>query len=194
MPSDIPGFDEFKGDRLVHSSQFTAPRKNAKGKKVVVVGCCNSGHDIARDYHDHGYEVTMVQRSSTLVLTSENFHDVSMKGLYAEDGVLFSASMLRNMLISFHPHQPPVEDADILNMSISNPVAKHLHIANTHEMMRRDSALLRGLTAAGFAIDSGPDGSGLMMKYLSRGGGYYIDTGASQLIADKKIQIKQGQG
>lgn len=194
MPSDIPGFDEFKGDRLVHSSQFTAPRKNAKGKKVVVVGCCNSGHDIARDYHDHGYEVTMVQRSSTLVLTSENFHDVSMKGLYAEDGVLFSASMLRKMLIFFHPCQPPVEDADILNMSISNPVAKHLHIANTHEMMRRDSALLRGLTAAGFAIDSGPDGSGLMMKYLSRGGGYYIDTGASQLIADKKIQIKQGQG
>lgn len=77
-------------------------------------------------------------------------------------------------------------------MSISNPVAKCLQIATTTEIMRRDSTLLQGLSAAGFAIDSGPDGSGLMMKYLSRGGGYYIDTGASQLIADKKIKIKQG--
>ena len=31
------------------------------------------------------------------------------------------------------------------------------------------------------------------MKYFQRGGGYYIDVGASQLIADGKIKIKQGQ-
>lgn len=31
------------------------------------------------------------------------------------------------------------------------------------------------------------------MKYMSRGGGYYIDVGTSQLIADKKIKIAQGQ-
>ena len=59
--------------------------------------------------------------------------------------------------------------------------------------MNRDGVLLRGLTAAGFSVDSGPDGAGLYMKYLSRGGGYYIDVGTSKLIADKKIKIKQGQ-
>lgn len=59
--------------------------------------------------------------------------------------------------------------------------------------MQRDGPLLNGLVAAGFAVDSGPDGSGLFMKYLSRGGGYYIDVGTSQLIADKKIKVKQGQ-
>lgn len=78
-------------------------------------------------------------------------------------------------------------------MSIPNPVAKRLQTEATQEIMQRDAALLRGLTAAGFAIDSGPDGSGLFMKYLSRGGGYYIDVGASQLVADGKIKIKQGQ-
>lgn len=78
-------------------------------------------------------------------------------------------------------------------MSVPNPVAKRLQIEATQEIMQRDAALLRGLTAAGFAIDSGPDGSGLWMKFLSRGGGYYIDQGASQLIADGKIKIKQGQ-
>ena len=31
------------------------------------------------------------------------------------------------------------------------------------------------------------------MKYFQRGGGYYIDVGASQLIIDGKIKIKQGQ-
>lgn len=87
LPSHITGIDGFSGDRLLHSSKFSEPSKNAKGKKAVIVGSCNSGHDIAKDYYDHGYSVTMIQRSSTLVLTSETLIKVTMKGLYAEDGV-----------------------------------------------------------------------------------------------------------
>ena len=87
FPSHIKGLNDFKGDRLVHSSQFTGPRSDAKGKKAVVVGCCNSGHDIAQDYHEHGYDITMVQRSSTLVATSQSLIDVEMQGVYSEDGV-----------------------------------------------------------------------------------------------------------
>ena len=175
MPPNIEGIDSFQGDRLVHSSKFSEPAQNAKGKKAVVIGCCNSGHDIARDYYEHGYDVTIVQRSTTMVVTSETLMDVTMKGLYDEDG-------------------PPVEDADILNLSIPNPIAKRLHTEATQEMIRRDSSLLKGLTDAGFAVDSGPDGAGLFMKYLSRGGGYYIDVGTSRLIADRKIKVKQGHG
>ena len=63
----------------------------------------------------------------------------------------------------------------------------------TREMTRRDAPLLSGLAAAGFSLDNGPDGSGLWMKYLHRGGGYYIDVGTSQLVVDGKIKIKQGQ-
>ena len=99
LPSDIAGIDGFEGDRLIHSSQFTKPKENAKERKAVVVGCCNSGHDIARDYHDHGYDVTMVQRSSTLVVTCQTLMDVTMAGLYAEDGVTFSALTLPSTLI-----------------------------------------------------------------------------------------------
>ena len=43
LPSDIAGMDDFKGDRLIHSAYFTQPDKSAKGKKAIVVGCCNSG-------------------------------------------------------------------------------------------------------------------------------------------------------
>ena len=59
--------------------------------------------------------------------------------------------------------------------------------------MRRDSNLLQSLTATGFPIASDPRHSGLMVKYFSPGGGYYIDTGASQLIADKKVKTRQGK-
>jgi len=90
--------------------------------------------------------------------------------------------------------QPPIDDADLMNHSVPNPVAKLVHIEANQECMRLDEPLLRGLKAAGFALDSGPDGAGLWMKYLHRGGGYYIDVGASQMIADGKIKIKQGQG
>lgn len=95
FPSYIKGLDDFKGDRLVHSSQFTGPEANAKGKKAVIVGCCNSAHDIAQDYYEHGYDVTMVQRSSTLVVTCDSLIDVDMKGVYSEDGVSTRATGTR---------------------------------------------------------------------------------------------------
>lgn len=88
--------------------------------------------------------------------------------------------------------QPPTEDADLAFMSIPNPILKRLHIDATKEIARRDAKLLEGLSKAGFMLDTGPDDSGLFMKYFQRGGGYYIDVGASQLIVDGKIKMKQG--
>lgn len=66
MPS-IEGMDDFQSDRLCHSSQFRGAENIPHGqrKRTVVVCCCNSGHDIAQDFHEHGYDVTIVQRSST---------------------------------------------------------------------------------------------------------------------------------
>ena len=172
MPQ-IKGMDEFKGDRLCHSSQFKGANSNHNGKKAIVVGCCNSGHDIAQDFYEHGYDVTIVQRSSTYVLSSEQVLEVLLKGLYEEGG-------------------PPVEDADLLFMSIPNPMLKRMHVDATKEIRRRDADLISGLEKAGFKIDNGPDESGFFMKYFQRGGGYYIDVGCSQLIIDGKIKVKQG--
>lgn len=87
FPSDIQGLSDFKGDCLIHSTQFSKPLQSTKGKKAVVVGACNSGHDIAQEYYQHGYEVTMVQRSSTLVVQSQTLIDVMLKGLYSDQGV-----------------------------------------------------------------------------------------------------------
>ena len=58
------------------------------------------------------------------------------------------------------------------------------------EMKKRDADLYARLENAGFMLDFGVDGSGLFMKYLRRGSGYYIDVGASELVANGSIKLK----
>jgi hypothetical protein len=143
-----------------------------KGKRAIVVGCCNSGHDIAQDFYENGYSVTMVQRSSTFVVSAETNLE-QMGALYGEDG-------------------PPTHDADTIFHSIPNPVAKRINIDATRAQNKTDEKMLQGLEKAGFKLDKGPDDAGLWIKYLQRGGGYYLDVGCSQLIVDGKIKVKQG--
>ncbi|KAL8935106.1 MAG: hypothetical protein Q9216_005582 [Gyalolechia sp. 2 TL-2023] len=175
MPS-IKGMDTFKGGNLCHSSQFKGAQKVPEGqkKRAIVVGCCNSGHDIAQDFYEHGYDVSIVQRSSTYVMSSKAGLAVLLGGLYEEGG-------------------PETEDADLMFMSIPNPMLKRMHQDATAEISKRDAALHRGLDKAGFKVDDGPDDAGFFMKYFQRGGGYYIDVGCSQLIIDGKIKVKQGR-
>ncbi|KAI9894037.1 MAG: hypothetical protein M1814_004807 [Vezdaea aestivalis] len=173
IPSHIKGFDKFEGDVIVHSSKHKGAQKDGKGKNAIVVGCCNSGHDIAQDFYENGYEVTMVQRSSTSVMTSKSVMNYLLAPIYVEGG-------------------PPTEDADLIVMSFPNPVLAALHQTATKASNKDDKTLRDGLLAAGFALDDGPSSCGLFMKYFSRGGGYYIDVGCSQLIADRKITVKQG--
>lgn len=144
MP-DIEGISSFTGN-LCHSSQFQGAQslpEGSKKKKAVVVGSCNSGHDIAQNFYEHGYDVTMVQRSSTLVISSENGLGVLMAGLYEEGG-------------------PDTEDADLLFMSFPNSVIKRMHFDATNEIQKRDAGLLAGLEKAGFKLDKGPDETGII--------------------------------
>ena len=57
-------------------------------------------------------------------------------------------------------------------------------------MRERDEDFYDRLEAAGFELDWGDDGSGLFMKYLRRGSGYYIDVGASELVANGDDQAR----
>lgn len=171
----INGMDSFKGDRLCHSSEFTgAVPANSSSKKAIIVGSCNSAHDIAQDFCEKGYDVTMVQRSTTCVISSEAIVKIGLKGLYDETG-------------------PPTEDADLMLHGFPSEVLKAQQVGVTKLQAEHDSELLGGLERAGFRLDRGPSEAGLFMKYFQRGGGYYIDVGASQLIVNGKIKIKQGQ-
>ncbi len=61
-------------------------------------------------------------------------------------------------------------------------------------MREKDAEFYAGLEKAGFWLDWGDDGSGLFMKYLRRGSGYYIDVGASQLDHRRQDQAQSGIG
>ncbi|KAL5040804.1 hypothetical protein BDW71DRAFT_193057 [Aspergillus fruticulosus] len=175
---EFKGVEAFKGSRICHSSEFDGaadadPRRKSL-RKAVVVGSCNSAHDIAQDYYEKGYDVTMVQRSSTCVISSEAVVNIALKGLYEENG-------------------PPAHDSDIFLYSIPSEQFKAQQVKITALQNEHDRELLDGLEKAGFKVDKGPDDAGLLMKYWQRGGGYTIEVGAGRLIADGKIKVKQGQ-
>ncbi|KAG0152347.1 hypothetical protein CROQUDRAFT_719198 [Cronartium quercuum f. sp. fusiforme G11] len=167
-PTKLP-IESFTGT-LIHSSQF----KNAagwEGKQAVVIGACNSAHDLAAElWANNAASVTIVQRSSTYVMSSQHGIEVLLKGTYV-DG-------------------PSTADADLEFTSLPLNVVENIHSRSTVEIAKRDRPLLDSLTNVGFKLDPYP--GGLLMKFFRRGGGYYIDVGCSKLIADRQIKLKQG--
>jgi cation diffusion facilitator CzcD-associated flavoprotein CzcO len=85
--SDVPDIRRRLRGRIVHSSQFGGGEE-WHGKHCVVLGANNSAHDIAADLFEHGAaEVTMVQRSSTVVVTSDALMEHAWGRLYSEEAV-----------------------------------------------------------------------------------------------------------
>jgi putative flavoprotein involved in K+ transport len=170
-----PGAETFKGDQH-HSSRH--PGGDAyRGKKCIVIGSNNSAHDICADLWEHGADVTMIQRSSTHIAKSDTLMDLALGGLYSEQAVKNGVT---------------TDKADLIFASVPYKIMHTFHIPVYQEMAKRDADLYDRLKKAGFMLDFGEDGSGLFMKYLRRGSGYYIDVGASDLIADGKIKLKSG--
>ncbi|WP_339036646.1 NAD(P)/FAD-dependent oxidoreductase [Bradyrhizobium symbiodeficiens] len=164
---DIPTLENFKGT-LLHSSRYE-DGENWKGKRAIVIGTGNSGHDIAQDLHSSGAEVTLVQRSPTLVTNIEP----SAQLAYAtyNEGTL--------------------EDNDLIAASMPTPLAKKTHVMLTEQSKQLDKELLEGLAGVGFKLDFGEAGTGWQFKYLTRGGGYYFNVGCSNLIVEGAIRLRQ---
>jgi putative flavoprotein involved in K+ transport len=180
--SGYPNIPEFDGaasflGKQYHSSKYPGGADWA-GKKAVVIGSNNSAHDICADLWEHGAEVTMVQRSSTHISRSESLMELGLGDLYSERALASGVT---------------TEKADLLFASLPYRILPEAQIPVYQEMAKRDAEFYSQLEAAGFDLDFGVDGSGLFVKYLRRGSGYYIDVGASQLIIDGRINLKSGQ-
>jgi putative flavoprotein involved in K+ transport len=173
----FPGMEHFKGVQH-HSSKHPGPEVFA-GKKCVVIGSNNSAHDICAALWEHDADVTMVQRSSTHIARSDTLMDLALGGLYSEQALASGVT---------------TDTGDMIFASIPYRIMHEFQIPVYQEMARRDAEFYQQLEAAGFLLDWGEDGSGLFMKYLRRGSGYYIDVGASQLIIDGEIKLKSGVG
>ncbi|MFF0816057.1 NAD(P)-binding domain-containing protein [Rhodococcus sp. NPDC003318] len=174
VPS-FPGMDRFRGDQH-HSSRHPGPDAYA-GKKAVVIGANNSAHDICGALWEHGADVTMVQRSSTHIVKSDSLMDLGLGDLYSE----------RALAAGMTTHK-----ADLTFASLPYRIMHEFQIPVYDAIRERDKDFYDRLEKAGFEHDWGDDGSGLFMKYLRRGSGYYIDVGAAELVANGDIKLAHG--
>jgi cation diffusion facilitator CzcD-associated flavoprotein CzcO len=164
---EIPGLKDFSG-KVLHSSGYD-DGENWKGKRALVIGTGNSGHDIAQDLYSSGAEVTLVQRSSTLIVSIEP----SAQLVYApyNEGTL--------------------DDNDLIAVSMPLKLARKSHALTCDKSKELDKDLLKELERVGFKLDFGEDNTGWQFKYLTRGGGYYFNVGCSDLVIKGEIKLKQ---
>ena len=176
-PRDVrlPGAETFAGEQY-HSSRHVSGERFA-GKRAVVVGSNSSAHDICVDLWECGAEVTMVQRSPTTVIRSETLMELAF-------GELYSEAALKNGIST--------NQADLIFASRPFRLMADRQRPIHAEIARRDADFYDRLAKAGFLLDFGIDGSGLLMKALRTGSGYYIDVGGSALIASGAIKLKAG--
>jgi putative flavoprotein involved in K+ transport len=172
---EIPGAERFAGVQQ-HSSHFLSGEGWA-GKRCIVLGSGTSAHDICADLWAHSAEVTMIQRSSTTVIKSETLMTLGIGQLYSEEALQAGIT---------------TERADLLDASM--PFAlKHIGgQALTRQIKERDADFYQQLAATGFQLDFGEDESGLGMKAVRNGGGFYIDVGASELMIAGAIKVRSG--
>lgn len=172
---EIPGAETFSGTQ--HHSSVHPGGEGWAGKRCIVLGSNNSAHDICADLWEHGADVTMIQRSSTMIARSDSLLELGL-------GALYSEAALANGITT--------DKADLIFASIPYRLLGPFQVPVYQAMKERDADFYARLEQAGFMLDFGEDDTGLFMKYLRRGSGYYIDVGASELIANGSVKLRSG--
>ncbi|QGU06553.1 putative oxidoreductase CzcO [Corynebacterium occultum] len=171
----LKGQERFHGE-IRHSSEHPGGGAD-QGKNVIVLGANNSAHDICADLYENGAHPVMIQRSSTHISRSGTL----MKEVF---GPLYSEEALESGL--------DTESADLLFASWPYKILHEVQKPIFDRIREQDKEFYEGLEKAGFLLDFGDDDSGLFLKYLRRASGYYIDVGASELIASGKVELHSG--
>ena len=129
----LPGLADFTGD-VLHSSAFTTGRAYA-GRRAIVIGTGNSGHDVAQDLHGNGAaEVTIVQRGSTCVVS-----------------LVPSGTMVYALY-----KEGPADDIDLITAAIPYPVIRDSYQWLTKKTCDIDRELLDGPVDDGFPLCPAP--------------------------------------
>jgi putative flavoprotein involved in K+ transport len=167
----VKGIEGFRGI-AVHADDFQGGA-DFPGRNALVVGAGVSGHEIVHDLYEHGTDVTMLQRSATYVVTFETYHKY-WSGHFTED-----------------PLFPP-EFADQIAYATPNLRSDEINKELVQRAKEDDKDLLDRLAARGFKFEWGPNGTGIIGAHMSGRDSYQINIGASELIADGKVHLKQG--
>lgn len=148
MPA-LPDQDLFAGT-VIHSSQYKTAGP-FQGKDVVVIGAGNTSIDICQDSVIAGAKsVTMVQRSSTCVVSRHNV-----------------AAGMRN----FWREGSPVEAGDFRFGCTPLGFLKEVMISRQEETWAEEKELHAKLRKGGLSLNIGPEGQGQFLLVFERCGG-----------------------
>jgi len=169
---DIPGAESFAGAQY-HSADHRGD-EDVAGRRCVVIGSNNSAHDIAADLWEHDAAVTMVQRSPTIVVRAATMSAMNEGNPYADPAI-------------------PTDRADLINATLPFRLRTEMDKALTRRIREIDADFYERLARSGFRLTFGEDETGFFFAYFRRAAGYYVDVGASELIADCEIAVRQGE-
>ncbi|KAJ7852828.1 FAD/NAD-P-binding domain-containing protein [Mycena olivaceomarginata] len=157
----------FKGTKI-HSAAYGGGRE-FMGKRTLVVGAGNSSADICQDLAFHGVPVTMLQRSSTCVVSADN---------------------VARKLERLWPADVPTDVADFKVQVMPYVLLREIGKATTEYAWAEEKETHKGLREAGLSLTMGKDGSGQYPMIFERFGG--LDVGVAEFIRTGKVKIKQG--
>ncbi|KAM5540398.1 hypothetical protein V8D89_005856 [Ganoderma adspersum] len=167
---EIPDIERFRG-QVLHSQDYTGGAPYS-GKRAVIIGAGNSSIDVCQDLVFNGAaSVTMVQRSSTCVMSRE-----------------YIARRQRAVF----PEDVPMDVSDFKSASMPFGLLKKLNIADQQAAWDEDKELHDKLRKGGVKLNMGPEGEGLYLLVMERGGGYWLDKGGADLVVDGRIKVKNG--
>ncbi|MGO4728279.1 MULTISPECIES: NAD(P)/FAD-dependent oxidoreductase [Inquilinus] len=170
----FPGAADFKGEQHHASAHRGGPAY--KGRRCVVVGANTSGHDICAALWEAGADVTMIQRTPTIV--------VRLPWLMQTIGSLYSDAAVAQGMTP--------DRADLLFASTPFRLQAQLQVPLTAKLQQQEAAFYARLEKAGFLLTDGEDHSGIIPQLYRRASGYYMDVGASELIANGSIKVRSG--
>jgi putative flavoprotein involved in K+ transport len=168
----IPGAERFSG-RQYHSADH-GDGAGLAGKRCVVIGSNNSAHDICVDLWEHDAQVTMIQRSPTIVVRADTMRAGANSLYYARPGADID---LADLMFAAAPFRP--------RLAAEKGFTSYLR--------QVDADFYRRLEKSGFQLWHGEDETGFFMAYYRRASGYYIDVGGSELIISGEIPVQHGE-
>lgn len=157
----------------LHSAQYRNVKelKDQGVDSVLVIGSANTAFDVLEDCYNAGLKSTMIARSPTYMVTLE--HVCDKRGLGAYDSGAAATDKLFMTL-------PSVVDSQFGRGLFA-------HLASLEP--DRYAALAK----TGFQVfDSQQPTASLMHHLIERGGGHYVDTGASALLVEGKVGFRAG--
>jgi len=168
----IKGMERFQGT-LCHSADHKVDGIMT-GRKVVVIGANNSAHDICTDMWEADADVTMVQRSPTIVVRAETMRGMAERLPYADPAI-------------------PTDFADLIMAVTPFRMQDAGDVGLTDLLKEIDADFYAALEKSGFLLSHGEDGTGFLAAYRRTASGYYIDVGGSELIANGEVKLAQGE-